>query len=123
MSIELKIKASTLAEEARIIRRWENAIRREKHRQKVKFGAADEKTIAKHVGIQNHRKGIVRMAARSTHLARMFLKGTPYRAAEEKWTSRAGEPNWHEIVSMAKRYAKPGQFNDIAQSFTEWKNA
>lgn len=128
MSIELKIKAATLAAEARIIRRWENAIRREKQRQKEKFGAADQKTNDKFVNIHNHRTGLVRNAARSTHLARMFLKGTPYKAAE-KFVRGAGEPRWDEILKMAKRYAPTSgsvamiaRFADINQEFTRWKN-
>lgn len=122
MSLELKIKAATLAAEARIIRRWEAAIRKEKNRQRVKFGAPDQKTIDKFLNLHEHRTFLVRQVARSTHLARMFLKGTPYKAAE-KDCKHAGPPHWYEILKMAKRYAKPGVHNSIEKEFDLWKDA
>lgn len=127
MSIELRVKAGTLAAEARIIRRYEAAVAREKARQRAKFGNVSPDTAAKKISLHDHRVHIVRKAARATHLARMFLKDMPYKRVEEKCYE---EPDWDMVLSIAKRYAPTkgdigmlSRFIDIKQEFTRWKNA
>lgn len=109
MSIELKIKFCSLAEEARIIRRMERralkAIRRKPHMTKP-----DHPWYLK---VKEHRRGTVRWHARHTHLARMFLKGTPYDKVESKCRIR---PNWDTIWKMVEKY---GQIADPAH-FKLW---
>lgn len=83
MSIELKIKAKTLAAEARIIRREEIKRKRAYHRG-VAAGYEEEaqRELSKLELIHDHRVRDVREEARQTHLARAFLKGTPYQKLE-----------------------------------------
>lgn len=50
------------------------------------------------------RTGEVRKAARTTHLARMFLKGTPYRAVERLSHTK---PNWLSIIALVEAYGGP----------------
>jgi len=69
--IYLKVKIKSLAAEARIIRHEEAKARKWKN-------------TALRVGLAGHRRGIVRSAARHTHLAYGFLRGRPYKAMEAK---------------------------------------
>lgn len=160
MSIELKIKAATLSAEAKIIARVERKLKKMRdHR--VRVGSTMSKPASeggarirlsrdvpgtnplgyagwgneKLRSLQAHRRKIVGTEARHTHLARMFLKGTPYLAAER--TCRL-EPTWAAVQKMAERYASyrkmseepsargPRKFasvQDLAQRFEEWKQA
>ncbi len=155
MSIELKIKALSLGYEAKQIRRFERKLKAMRNyrvkldngkpldagvtldRAAQVFDGANEEGYrawgnAKLVSLHNHRTDVVRKAARSTHLARMFLKGTPYKAAEAKART---EPNWEAIIKMAiqyGRYAKPGENeplprgvfsgpSDLRGAFAEWR--
>lgn len=157
MSLELKIKALTLGYEAKQIRRFERKLKAMKnYRIKLDNGGplGPDVTLdraaqvhpgenpeayaawgnAKLMQLQNHRRDIVRGAARSTHLARMFLKGTPYKAAEAKCYT---QPNWEAVVRMAiqyARYAKPGENEPLPQGafhgpsgmrekFAAWRDA
>ncbi len=149
MSIELKIKFLTLGYEAKQIRRFEQKLKRMRQR-KVSvrgFGESQRNTPneivpgknpegyrawgnAKLLSLQHHRRVLVSREARHTHLARMFLKGTPYKAAE---SDARTTPNWNAIQKMAERYARfakmgtdslRGEFRsaqDLAQKFEEWR--
>ena len=154
MSIELKIKGLTLAQEARIIRNYERKLRKYKPvsvtlarsdwrdetgalppREKVCIHPGNLKAwngwaFVKFRSLQEHRRGIVRSTSRNTHLARMFLKGTPYRAAEQtvKPSNWLSPKDWDAIHTMARRYARygsgEGEFRDsqdLAQKFEEWR--
>ena len=88
MSIELKIKAKSLAAEARFIRKEEQKLKGHYHRG---MAAGYTEEAPKHL----YTLRDVREEARQTHLARAFLKGTPYRKVE---TNRHAE--------IARRYAK-----------------
>lgn len=84
MSIELKIKAKTLAEEARIIRL-------EKKKLKARARKAAKHNYTKHANRQwnqlnllhVHDINTVRLEARATHLARAYIKDTPYLKVEQ----------------------------------------
>jgi len=79
MSIELKIKAKSLAVEAQIIRREELKLKRTANwyteHQQAEEGAA---CARKRQDLYEHRIGIVRRESRATQLARSFIKGHAY---------------------------------------------
>ena len=140
MSIQLKIKFKSLSEEARIIRQEELKIKlRAAKMQRAKANLTDlendPEKLAKWEEIARtrtqsltqmrelscHRKNKVRQAARSTHLTRGFLAGTPYRAIENEKTRTI--PDWNHIWNMAKRYADPSiDIRDLNQKFAEFKH-
>ena len=84
MSVELKVKIKSLAEEARIIRKEEQKVH----------------GLAKY-NLQQHRKTVVRSEARHTLLAYGFLRGRDYRAMEK--TCRI-PPQPSRVVRMVARY-------------------
>lgn len=69
MSLELTIKAKSLAEEARIIRKAEAFEKKQRNTSAVN-------------SLNVHRTQVVRPEARATHLARAMLNGMPYRYVE-----------------------------------------
>jgi hypothetical protein len=79
----LRIKLKSLAAEARIIRQEEVRNKRLRYE------------------LSEHRRGVVRAAARNTQLAYAFLKGRTYRSVEAKATT---PPNWKEVERMVKQY-------------------
>ena len=109
MSIELKIKAKTLAAEAIIIRLEK---RKAKARRKTKL-------VEK---LTEHSRTIVRKEARSTHLARGFLSGTEYTQIERKTKFHKPGPDWNSVERMIRSYGD-GDVRDRMQCFSEWKAA
>ncbi len=130
MSYQLKVKYLSLVAEARIIRQQE--IRRRKASEKMKqyikgcgsAAKAEEVELDRDIlreerlDLRAHRWHIMKGEARSTHLARMFLKGTPYRACEREGSST---PDWKRILEMARKYGPKG--SDFDNLFTAWKDA
>lgn len=100
---KLKVKAKSLAEEARIIRREES-----------KFHGMDKWDL------QNHRKYDVRNEARATQLAIAFLKGRNYLDVEYR-----GIRDWNtfqvlilpRVVTMVRKYG-----NDKKLSYDAVRN-
>ncbi len=88
MSTELKIKAKSLAAEAHIIRAEE--------RKAKKCGD----TVQVHL-LRCHRTEHVRKAARSTHLARAFIRGLAYKQVEQTCHT---QPNRDEVRRLLGRY-------------------
>ena len=81
----LRIKVRTLQAEAQIIRHEERKTR----------------GYAKHT-LAEHRRGVVRRAARHNLLAYVFLKGgVPYAKVE---TNVENEPEWYEVKKLVKRF-------------------
>jgi hypothetical protein len=162
MSIELKVKALSLAAESAIIRRQQRKLESARHRlgqwraneaarkhraaleanptlegaqeaQKI-FDALEYTDLlngndATWMSLQHHRRQDVRRASRETHLARMFIAGTPYRAVEYKTYS---EPNWDAVARLVRRYGqdvipegdlvKQAQVQSAARRFLdEWR--
>lgn len=89
--IKLRIKAKTLAEEARIIRVEESKQRGDSR--------AD---------LREHRRFTVSTEARATHLAISYIKGKPYievepkRRLEKEWAFRARV--LPKVTAMVKKY-------------------
>ena len=116
MSIKLKIKSKTLAEEARIIKREEN-----KARDYARYRRDRQKPITRiekaRAGFVDHRKHVVRPEARATFLARAFIRGAKYRDVETPlfpkrplllgWQKPIGYlPNLlNRIVAMVNKYS------------------
>lgn len=72
--------------------------------------------------IQLHKVNVVRTEARSTHLARNFLKGTSYERVECSLRKTTGAPNFKAIEKMVKRYGS-GDSRVLMQKFSEWIDA
>ena len=117
MTIHLKIKAKTLAAEAGIIKQQEQRMLRGFHGSDFLGGVArgedrivrspldQERIRALHVeglrDLQEHRRGTLRSAARSTHLARCFLRGRPYPQVENRHRTK---PVANDIWKMVAKY-------------------
>ncbi len=101
----LRVKVKSLAAEAKIIRDEERKAKA--HR---KFDLR--------LGLAEHRRGVVRHAARSSLLAYGFLRNTPYLSMEKNCRR---EPDWNAIEKMVMKYGL-GDRRDIAQKFSEWKD-
>lgn len=134
MNLELKIKASSLAAEARIIRNLANSLRRRQGRalghhfeleasnpEWSAEAAERAKTLrSERLNITEHRRFVVRPEARATHLARAFLGGMPYKRVETKvWT----QPDWAKVVRMVEKYKPvPDQDNrPVFDRIKEWR--
>lgn len=100
MSVFLKIKLKSLAAESRIIRRQELKTR-------GKHDATRE-------SLYLHRIGVVRRAARETHLAYGFIRGRSYKAMER---TACVAPDWKAVLAMAKKYGTS------VDNFDAWKDA
>ena len=85
MSIQLKVKEKSLAAEAKIIRQEELKAKKSarwcNERQLSEQAAHYEKD---RLSLYEHRIDVVRFECRATSLARAYIKGTPYRAVEQK---------------------------------------
>ena len=101
--IELRIKAISLMDEARTIRREEH-----------KVSGSDRYSL------QQHRKTIVRWEARATHLARGYLTGMPLQALERKW-KHPGQ-FWTHIYPPLERMVKKYGSGELATDLRDWTN-
>lgn len=111
MSIELKIKACSLAAEAVIIKRLEKRAKRAWQRRRTNEKARDAFWLLRH-----HRTEDVRDAARSTHLARAFIKGVQYSHVE---CFAYSKPDFEAVEKMAVRYGGVDP-RETQQKFAAW---
>lgn len=109
MSVQLKVKAKTLAVEASYIRKEEYKMKRQArwfrdHQQ----DDASQVAYLTFWNLQDHRKVHLRQAARATHLARAFLAGQAYADIEHKrlgqYEKVFNDKIIPEIVRMVKKY-------------------
>ena len=109
MSIELKVKAKSLAAESVIIRKEENkqltSGRWNKERQR---GKQSDIHYATFLRLHNHRTGIVRHTARLTHLARAFIRGKSYSATEQGAKNPIKPYQINQIKNMVNKYGGEG---------------
>lgn len=98
--IELKIKANSLAAEARIIRKLEIR-RRQQAAKRRKLRLPFDVAEAERLRIHEHRIKVVRPEARATHLARAYLSGYEYGRIEK--TARTA-PWWLRMRELVYRY-------------------
>lgn len=88
----------------------------------VKQGVLDQQKQINMKSMNNlHRHGVdvVQAEARSTHLARNFLKGVPYKSVESKLRENTPPPNFHNIEIMVKKYGK-GDSRVLMQNLSQW---
>lgn len=110
--LKLKIKAKSLAEEARIIRREEHKLK------SIPFSKRPKGLLE---DIQCHRTGLVRSAARATHLARAYVKGQPY-AQVEPSCREPRELEWfirEPSLKMIKKYGGVDVGKDAWQAWID----
>ena len=133
MSIELKIKAKSLAAEARIIRSEEtklvSAIKcavfpplsDKSDIANRKRARCDRLTRALN-SIVSHRCAAVRREARYTNLARAFLRGRSYKQVENKVLPPHALTSleWDKVAAMVKRHGC-GDTRLLMQQFDEWR--
>lgn len=118
MSVFLKVKQKSLAEEAKIIR-----LERRRAKARARWQKAHDKADAAQITYANierlvhHERTIVTRENRATHLARNFLRGTPYLKVEGKCYS---QPNWDKVASLISRYSGEDS-RVVLQRFAEWK--
>lgn len=110
--IELKIKACSLAAEARIIKNIEKRLKRKHH------GIKTDRTVAFYNKIRDHRVFQVRLEARATNLARAFLKGLSYSQVEQ-FTYYIPEDIDKKIQRMVTAYAVEDT-RIVLQKFEQW---
>ena len=120
MSIELKIKFKSLAEEAKIIKK------EEQKQKKIfrKIGPAYEfydKHMKTYNSLRDHRIDVVRLHARATHLARGYIKGMPYKRIENK-THYYDYRLDKMIVEMVKKYGGSEHDNVSIEAIKEWRS-
>jgi len=108
MSYELKVKAATLAEEARIIRRLEK--KRKRSARMAKNGLNRQRANKDREGMHMHRTFDVRRMARATHLARAFIKGHPLALVEKdsRMENHLHRQPWvlSQVLGMVTRYGR-----------------
>lgn len=117
MSIELKIKQVSLTDEAIYIKIQEEKLLEHANKCYRKAQEANDDDIKKkytnyalqHVWkaqhLKDHRKGIVADEARSTNIARAYLKGKPYAYAESEGFYRDSPPNIKRIAQITYKYS------------------
>ena len=124
MCIELKIKAKHLALEPHIIRCEEQRlIKRIKYRHSTNSSTGD--LDWKLHSLVNHRKHIVRIEARATHLARAYLANKPYARCEP---SRIDDHYYKmyvvpRIVAMVAKYGIGPQRKITKDDIVAWSKA
>jgi hypothetical protein len=83
LSVCLKVKLKSLAEEARIIRKEEKKNKRLRYL------------------LSEHRRGTVRLEARHTHIAYGFIRGKTYEQIEPKCKTPV---EWDRVRKMVTKY-------------------
>jgi len=94
MRIYLKVKITSLAEEAKIIRRY-------KRRLRAKPRAPGESPPAAWWGLRHHHLSIVRPEARAALIAYGFLRGRRYRQIEAKCHE---PPDWKRVGQIVEKF-------------------
>jgi len=110
MSIELKIKIKSLAEESRIIRKEELSIKK---------GKFSYKSNMRRESIYLHRTTHIRPIARATYLAYGLIRGLGYKQIER--TSMT-IPNWSKVKSMVEKYSDSDKREENLKILNEWKS-
>ena len=122
MSLELKVKTKTLAEEARIIRHEERKLKKQIQWMKIRQLVTDP-TRSVWASLNNHRRFDVRNEQRGTYLARAYIAGLTYASTEHK---RKPENEYKfvtkivpRIVSMVNKYGDKTK-EVTAKDILEW---
>jgi hypothetical protein len=111
MSIQLKIKIHTLADEGRHIKRETRKLKKGRRESVVKLDLSGESkaraqrehgALETEQSLHDHRTGIVRPAARICQLAYGFLRGVPYSVMEQRCLQ---PPDFGKIEKEAQRFS------------------
>lgn len=117
----LKVKICSLAAEAAIIKRQE--------RKWIKANGRRDHPVR--MGLQRHRKHVVRPEARAAHLAYGYLRGLPFRSMEAKCHEY---PRIDKVLELVLRYG-PYKFggwtsnsnkkirDDVREELQKWMDA
>lgn len=95
MKTYLKIKISSLAEEAKIIKREERKWNFVTTKDNVAF------THPLYFGLRDHRINVVRTECRYSHIAYGFLRGRAYKQIENKCHEA---PNWERVAEIVRKF-------------------
>lgn len=116
MSIELKVKSYSLAEESKYIRKQEN-----KSKQQVRWNEARQKDSSKarrtFWSLRNHRVEDIRPEARATFLARAYIKGAKRSTVEKNPTACSHVKR--RAMKMIKKYNDRGLTIDFDKWYDE----
>lgn len=125
MSVYLKVKIKSLAEEARIIRREERkSIGFSRHvRDLISAGVNDAPVseglvaLGHYHGLHHHRSHTLRTEARAAQLAYGFLRGRDLLQLEPGLDQHfAKRPRWDRVERMVHRYYEGGLNKDDLQA-------
>ncbi|MBT6201761.1 MAG: hypothetical protein HOI21_14745 [Bacteroidetes Order II. Incertae sedis bacterium] len=135
MSVELKVKAKSLAAEAVIIKHEEHKAKKAARywrgiegESANSYGSNRQRAASNLASLTYHRKTVVRWEARATHLARAYIQGRPYKSVEAKCKDW-GTLNIYirpRILAMVKKYGKnrwhvnAEKENQARTSIQEW---
>ena len=111
----IRVKIGALAEEARVIRRYEQ--RAKVHARHPKNKDIQEPTQALRHELQQHRLNVVRPAARSAQLALAFLRDKQYQDTELPREGNA--PNWRQVANLIKRMGMSRYAGSHVEQLTE----
>lgn len=122
-SIELKIKSKSLAEEASIIRKEEQRLKRriEWHKNRQKDDSEFRDTWH---SINNHRRWDVRNEARATYLARAFIEGRSYNTVEtpsKSWDHKQSTLGVVQMTIIPKVYGMVNKYSGKKVELAEIK--
>lgn len=107
---QLKVKARSLAEEARIIRGYERRLRRKWRDEGVERTEEQRGDLhRRYETLREHRVVAIRREARATNLAIAFSRGLSYRAVERDAKSK---PDASIVTRLVARYGR-GDAGDI----------
>ncbi len=133
MSIYLKIKIKSLAEEARMIRREERKqLGYGRHLRRVDRDArvntpeaerwANNPVFHTHSRLHHHRVTVVRTAAREAQLAYGYLRGRPLLMVESNLTNEfTKRPKWGQVLKLVLRYDESGESRELVEeSLRDW---
>lgn len=125
MSLELKVKSKTLAEEARIIRREERKLKKQIEWAKIRQLVTDP-TRSVWESLNSHRRVVVRNEQRGTYLARAFIAGVPYKEVEQKrkpeYAYKFVNKIIPRVVSMVNKYGDKSK-EYTAKDILAWVDA
>jgi len=119
----MKIKAKTLAAEARFIRKEEIRLKKMAKAKDPNGGFWHPDAADTRQSLYEHRMGL-RKHSRATHLARAFLKGQAY--CEVEFFTRVPVPYWliEDVTKMAIKYNDvPVPKEEAAKVIRKWIEA
>lgn len=117
--LSLKVKLVSLGMESRYIRKQE--LRQAKRLKKaLARGNNQGATVAEGnvCSLAEHRRNVVRKAAREAHLAHGYLRGVPYRDMEN-FVRPGNEPDWKQVAKVVRSHGS-GLGNFTEDSMKDW---